>query len=1073
MKKTYIWNADNGDGTYTNPVLYTDYSDPDAIRVGDDYYMVASSFSNVPGLPLLHSKDMVNWEIINYCLRTLPLDKYDKPVHGCGVWAPSIRFHEGTFFVCFPMPDDGIYMCTAKDPRGEWSEPVNIRPGAGWIDPCPFWDEDGKAYLVAGVAKSRIGYKSVLHMVEMSPDGMSLIGDEIKVFDGNENDQHTIEGPKLYKRNGWYYIFAPAGGVKTGWQTVLRSKNIYGPYEYKVVMRQGSSQVNGPHQGAWLDTESGEDYFLHFQDVYSAGRIVHLQPMCWKNDWPVIGEPVEGTDYGVPVNRFKKPTIGKTASDTTSKTVNEKSVSDSFCKTSVSERKEPVTSDDFKDGKLNLAWQWNANYKENWSSFNKDGLVLNAIYKEGVYADAPNLLLQKWPAPEFSCVTKLNIKNLKPGDEAGVISMGMTYGLISFCRKEASFDIKKVFGKQIFEGSYANGASEEAEIIESISCDTLETVYIKYLVERDGTRDLNENEKNFPKEKVTVLYAFDGVNYTKAFEMTAEPGRWVGTKNGVFCLSDNQDSKGNVTVESVTYRRIYHNPVKRGFSPDPSVTRVGDDFYMVNSTFQYFPAITISHSTDLVNWEVIGHAVTDSKKLDLSDIHDSHGIWAPDIEYVNGEFVIMATLRLNGTIKKDRSVKEDRTVKEGGTVLRRQLVVTSKNPEGPYSKPVWVEVDNIDPSLFIDDDGSKYMCISPGLNLVELNDDYTAKTCESIPVWPGTGERCPEGPHLMKHGEYYYAILAEGGTGYGHGINVARSKNLFGPYEASPYNPLLRQTDPDAPLQRCGHGKLIEDANGDWWVLYLCGRPNGGHYTTIGRETALEPVKWLEDGWFIINDKKGPSTVNEAPNLPSFHPVRMDFDDFNDAKLGLNWEFVRNPDMENFSLCERPGWCRIWTSDGTLSDISAKNILLQREEELSYEAETKMDFYPSKPGEQAGLVCYYSTATYARCSLEFDNGRKLKLVINRNHGEEVVACVDSIKEQTLYLRVIVKGLERSFEYSYDGADWLPVGKLENCIYLCDEGVPDDPKRHTGTLVGIYASNGGCGSRIAADFDYFK
>jgi len=1036
MQKSYIWNSDNGDGTYVNPILYTDYSDPDAIRVGDDYYMVASSFCNTPGLPLLHSKDMVNWEIINYCIKSLPLDKYDVPMHGCGVWAPSIRFHEGVYYVCFPMPDDGIYMCTATDPRGEWTKPVNIRPGVGWIDPCPFWDEDGKAYLVAGVAKSRIGYKSVLHIVEMRPDGMQLIGEEVKVFDGNENDQHTIEGPKLYKRNGWYYIFAPAGGVKEGWQTVLRSKNIYGPYEYRVVMRQGKTKINGPHQGAWLDTVSGEDYFLHFQDVYSAGRIVHLQPMRWVDDWPVIGEYVEGREYGEPVALYRKPNVGETESEIT----------------------EPVTSDDFEDGRLNLAWQWNANSKENWYDFVNDGLVLNAIKKKGAYSDAPNLLLQKWPAPEFSCVTKLQLNKLKVGDEAGVISFGMSYGLVSFHRKGDFFEVKKVLGKQIFEGNSSNTASENESVIGKLSLDT-DTVYVRYLVERDGRRDLNENEKDFPREKVTIQYGYDGISYENALEMVAEPGRWVGTKNGVFCLSEKNDSMGNVIVESVTYRRIYHNPVKRGFFPDPSITRVGNDYYMVNSTFQYFPAIAISHSTDLVNWEVIGHAVTNSEYLDLSQIHDSHGIWAPDIEYVDGKFVIMATLRLNGNGKESKKV------------LRRQLVVTSDKPQGPYSKPVWIEVDDIDPSLFVDD-GTKYMCISPGLNLVELDDNYQVKTGEKISVWPGTGERCPEGPHLMKHGEYYYAILAEGGTGYGHGINVARSKNIFGPYEASPYNPLLRQYNPDAPLQRCGHGKLIEDTNGDWWVCYLCGRPNEGHYTTIGRETAIEPVKWLEDGWFIINDGKGPSTVNEAPNLPGLHFIKEDRDDFDKTTLSLNWQFVRRPALGDFSLTERPGFCRIWTQDGVLSDISAKNILLRREQELTYTAETKLDFYPKKQGEQAGLVCYYSTATYARLSIAYDNGRKLMLVINRNHGEEIIETAENIKEQPVCLRVRVEGLTRCFDYSYDGKSWIYLGKLENCNFLCDEGVPDDPKRHTGTLVGIYASNGGTGTRIAADFDYF-
>ena len=247
---------------------------------------------------------------------------------------------------------------------------------------------------------------------------------------------------------------------------------------------------------------------------------------------------------------------------------------------------------------------------------------------------------------------------------------------------------------------------------------------------------------------------------------------------------------------------MYNNPVQRGFFPDPSVVRVGDDYYMANSTFQYFPAIAISHSKDMIHWHVIGHAITDSEELDLRDIKDSHGIWAPDINYVDGKFIIMATLRLNGDGKRDNNV------------LRRQLVVTSDKPQGPYSKPAWLEVDNIDPSLFVDDDGKKYLLISPGINLLPLSDDCTKVTGESVCVWPGTGERCPEGPHIFKKGEYYYAMLAEGGTGYGHGINVARSKNLYGPYEESPYNPVLRQFNPDAPIQRTGHGNIIETQDG-------------------------------------------------------------------------------------------------------------------------------------------------------------------------------------------------------------------------------------------------------------------
>lgn len=529
-----VWNADLGNGNYRNPILYADYSDPDAIRVGDDYFMVASSFCNAPGLPLLHSRDLVNWKVVNYVIDEIPDERYRAPVHGCGVWAPSIRYHEGTYFVCFPMPDEGIYMSTATDPFGKWSKPVNIRPGAGWIDPCPFWDGDGKAYLVAGVAKSRIGYKSVLHMVEMQPDGMGLLGEEVKIFDGNENDQVTIEGPKMYKRNGWYYVFAPAGGVKTGWQTVLRSKNVFGPYEYKVVMRQGDSPVNGPHQGAWVDTATGEDWFLHFQDVYAAGRITHLQPMSWQDDWPIIGLAKEGNDYGEPVMEYRKPDVGKGT--------------DRIC--------EPETSDDFTGSELGLQWQWNANPKKEWYALTGSGMKLNAVNKETVYGDMPNLLLQKWPAPEFCCVTKMDLSGLADGEEAGVVSMGMEYALLTFRKKGEQLLPVFVTGEQIY-GKILPDRTEEKECgLPPLPVGQAKEIYVRYTVKRTGTQDLNDREKGFPLELVTMEYAAGDGSYQKAGEAEAVPGRWVGVKNGVFCASTEKGSAGYALINSVTYEAL-------------------------------------------------------------------------------------------------------------------------------------------------------------------------------------------------------------------------------------------------------------------------------------------------------------------------------------------------------------------------------------------------------------------------------------------------------------------------------------------------------------------------------------
>ena len=538
--KTTMWNADLGNGMYKNPILYADYSDPDACRAGEDYFMIASSFCNAPGLPVLHSKDLVNWKVVNYILPKVPEERYDKPVHGCGVWAPAIRYHDGTFFACFPMPDEGIYMSTTKDPFGTWSEPVNIRPGAGWIDPCPFWDEDGRAYLVAGVAKSRIGYKSVLHMIEMQPDGMGLIGEAKVVFDGNLNEQETIEGPKLYKRNGWYYIFAPAGGVKTGWQTVLRSRNIFGPYEYRVVMRQGDTPVNGPHQGAWVDTVTGEDWFLHFQDVYAAGRIIHLQPMSWKEDWPIIGIAKDGNDYGEPVLTYRKPNVGEAAKEA------------EIC--------EPDASDDFTKNTLGLQWQWNANPKEDWYKLTSEGLCLNAVKQEEKikHGDYPNLLLQKWPAPEFICDTTLSLAGLKANEEAGVISMGVKYALLSFARNEegvvqASF----INGEQKYGKILVESTEETSTSLGTLAfADDSETITVRMSVQRVGTQDLSEKEKNFPLEEVVFEYSTNGTDYKKAGSYMAAAGRWVGVKSGVYCAAHHSEAVGSCLVKKTVYKNL-------------------------------------------------------------------------------------------------------------------------------------------------------------------------------------------------------------------------------------------------------------------------------------------------------------------------------------------------------------------------------------------------------------------------------------------------------------------------------------------------------------------------------------
>ncbi|WP_145325224.1 glycoside hydrolase family 43 protein [Paenibacillus xylanexedens] len=412
-----VWVADQGDGTYRNPILHADYSDPDVIRVGDDFYMTASSFSHTPGLPILHSKDLVNWKLVRYAIERLDLPGYDVPLHGKGVWAPSIRYHDGKYWIFFSTPDEGIFMTTADHPEGEWSPLHLVHEVKGWIDPCPLWDEDGQAYLVHAFAHSRSGIKSKIQVCRMATNGRKLLDEGMIVFDGTEHHP-TIEGPKFYKRDGYYYIFAPAGGVKPGWQTVLRSEQVFGPYEDRIVMHQGSSSVNGPHQGGYVELESGQSWFIHFQDRDAYGRIVHLQPMTWTEDgWPVIGIDSEGTGTGEPVGVHIKPDVGAEYPITV-----------------------PEVSDNFQADRLGLQWQWQANSRPEWAEAGTErGIVLPAHpYPEGVQSlfGTPHLLLQKLPASEFEATTRLTFLPEQEGDQSGLIMFGDSYASLCLLQTE-------------------------------------------------------------------------------------------------------------------------------------------------------------------------------------------------------------------------------------------------------------------------------------------------------------------------------------------------------------------------------------------------------------------------------------------------------------------------------------------------------------------------------------------------------------------------------------------------------------------------------------------------------------
>ena len=498
-----VWVADNGDGTYKTPIIHADYSDPDAIRVGDDYYMISSSFNAVPGLPILHSTDLVNWKIIGHALkRQIPDEHFSQVQHGNGVWAPAIRYHNGEFYIYYPDPDFGIYLTKSKYILGPWSEPALVEAGKGLIDPCPLWDDDGKVYLVHAYAGSRAGIKSIIVVKEMNKEGTRTISDAVMVYDGHENDP-TIEGPKFYKRNGWYYIFAPAGGVSTGWQTILRSKKIYGPYERKIVLAQESTNINGPHQGAWVTTQSGEDWFLHFQDKEAYGRIVHLQPMKWINDWPVIGIDKDGDGTGEPVLSYNKPNVARpNGSSGRRKTYPVVT---------------PPESDEFNSTKLGLQWQWQANPGSSWALLTGKSLRLYSVQKTdnaGNLWNIPNILMQKFPAEEFTVTTKIDFKPNLNNERVGLVVMGSDYAHLSLTKKEDGLYVSYSDCKDADKGQMETEIKSEK--VSSLS------IYFNVKVSKGA--------------ECRFSYSIDGTNFTdinKTF--FAKPGRWIGAKMGIFC----------------------------------------------------------------------------------------------------------------------------------------------------------------------------------------------------------------------------------------------------------------------------------------------------------------------------------------------------------------------------------------------------------------------------------------------------------------------------------------------------------------------------------------------------------
>ena len=461
--------GDQGDGTYLNPVLNADFSDPDVIRVGAKYYMVASDFHFL-GMQVLESDDMVNWRYISQIYRRFDEPGWDENAHYAGgSWAPAIRYHNGLYYVYFCTPDEGLYMTTAKDPHGPWAPLHLVKRVVKWEDPCPFWDEDGQAYL----GRSRHGAGPII-VHKMSADGKTLLDEGKTVYEGP-----IAEGTKFLKRNGWYYLIIPEGGVGTGWQTVLRSRNIYGPYQRKVVLEQGSTKVNGPHQGALVDAPDGSWWFYHFQETPVLGRVVHLQPARWQDDWPLMGVDYDGNGVGEPVSMWKKPIPSTSA---------------------------PLlqTDDDFS-GTLGLQWQWNHNpVDSHWSLTDRKGwLTLKAQPADSLKA-CRNMLTQKvvgWLSESTTLVES-------SGDNyAGLFCSGKLFRAVGLCK----------------DGIYVE-AGGQRQLVEK---GRFAKVWLRV------TNDSQQNRHQF-------AYSLDGEHFVSAGEtFPMRGGYWKGIRTGLFCYGSN------------------------------------------------------------------------------------------------------------------------------------------------------------------------------------------------------------------------------------------------------------------------------------------------------------------------------------------------------------------------------------------------------------------------------------------------------------------------------------------------------------------------------------------------------
>jgi xylan 1,4-beta-xylosidase len=496
---------------------------------------------------------------------------------------------------------------------------------------------------------------------------------------------------------------------------------------------------------------------------------------------------------------------------------------------------------------------------------------------------------------------------------------------------------------------------------------------------------------------------------------------------------------------------MYSNPVISGFYPDPSVCRVGEDYYLVTSSCEYFPGVPIFHSRDLVHWRQIGHCLTRASQVPLQKCASSQGIFAPTIRYHDGTFYVTTT-----------------NVSAGGN-----FYVYTHNPDGEWSEPMWIDQQGIDPSLFFDTDGRVYLSTNgepAGIYQCEIDLKTGQRRTEPRCIWRGSGGRFPEAPHLYSLNNSYYLMIAEGGTEYGHMVTLARSSSPWGPFEPCPYNPILTHRDRGFhPIQGTGHADLVEAHDGSWWLLFLAFRPYGGDFHHLGRETYLAPVSWTEDGWPVVNHHRSIELMMDTPTLPMHPwPEESSHDDFDHATLRLCWNFLRNPHAEDWSLTDRPGWLRLYGSPLTLDTQDSPAFIGRRQQHFSCKARARLDFTPGCNGEEAGLVVLANENHHYEIALTCLDSMRC-IVVRRQIGDLVAFVArQAIDDGPVELEIQASPEMYAFSYTLPGR---PSHKLATGAtrYLSSEVAGS----FTGVYLGMYATGNGRANSVPADFDWFE